>query len=97
MFRQNTEINLIFALQVVEILHPNRASVPRSEIREKLAQMYKTTPDLVFAFGFKCLFGGGRSTGFALIYDTADLAKKFEPKYRLLRVRSLGLIAQFSY
>ncbi|KAK6105083.1 Ribosomal protein S24e family protein [Brugia pahangi] len=48
---------------VVEILHPNRASVPKVE----------------------CHFGGGRSTGFALIYDTADFAKKFEPKYRLLR------------
>ncbi|MCP9264226.1 40S ribosomal protein S24 [Dirofilaria immitis] len=70
---------------VVEILHPNRASVPKVEVREKLAQMYKTTPDLVFAYGFQCHFGGGRSTGFALIYDTADFAKKFEPKYRLLR------------
>ncbi|VDO31959.1 unnamed protein product [Brugia timori] len=70
---------------VVEILHPNRASVPKVEVREKLAQMYKTTPDLVFTYGFQCHFGGGRSTGFALIYDTADFAKKFEPKYRLLR------------
>uniref|UniRef100_A0A915PVN5 40S ribosomal protein S24 n=1 Tax=Setaria digitata TaxID=48799 RepID=A0A915PVN5_9BILA len=70
---------------VVDIFHPNRASVPKTEVREKLAQMYKTTPDLVFTYGFQCHFGGGRSTGFALIYDTADFAKKFEPKYRLLR------------
>ncbi|VDM96126.1 unnamed protein product [Thelazia callipaeda] len=70
---------------VVDIIHPNRASVPKIEVRNKLAQMYKTTPDLVFAYGFRCHFGGGRSTGFALIYDTADFAKKFEPKYRLLR------------
>ena len=70
---------------VVEILHPNRASVPKSEIREKLAKLYKTTPDLVIAHGFKCQFGGGRSTGFAKIYDTYDLAKKFEQKYSLLR------------
>ena len=32
-------------------------------------------------------FGGGKSTGFGLIYDTVDSAKKFEPKYRLIRVR----------
>lgn len=32
-------------------------------------------------------FGGGKSTGFGLIYDTLDAAKKFEPKYRLIRVR----------
>ncbi len=31
-------------------------------------------------------FGGGKSTGFGLIYDTVDAAKKFEPKYRLIRV-----------
>ncbi|KHN85657.1 40S ribosomal protein S24 [Toxocara canis] len=70
---------------VVDILHPNRASVPKTEVREKLAQLYKTTPDLVFAYGFRCQFGGGKSSGFALIYDTLDFAKKFEPKYRLLR------------
>ena len=33
-------------------------------------------------------FGGGKSTGFGLIYDTVDSAKKFEPKYRLIRVSS---------
>ena len=31
-------------------------------------------------------FGGGKSTGFGLIYDNLDSAKKFEPKYRLVRV-----------
>merc|ERR1711982_140178 len=47
--------------------------------------MYKTTSDLVVAFGFKTAFGGGKSTGFALIYETMDYAKKFEPKFRLIR------------
>jgi len=40
----------------------------------------------VFVFGFRTAFGGGKSTGFALIYDNLDAAKKFEPKYRLIRV-----------
>merc|ERR1712102_260026 len=70
---------------VVDILHPNRASVPKTEIREKLAKMYKCTADRIFAFGFRTNFGGGKTTGFALIYDTLDFAKKFEPKYRLAR------------
>merc|ERR1712044_50265 len=68
---------------VVDVHHPNKATVPKSEIREKLAKMYRCTADRVFAFGFKTNFGGGKSTGFALIYDTLDFAKKFEPKYRL--------------
>merc|ERR1712026_6231 len=70
---------------VVDVLHPNRPSVAKTEVREKLAKMYKCTPDRVFAFGFKTNFGGGKTTGFALIYDTMDSAKKFEPKFRLRR------------
>merc|ERR1719273_2812084 len=70
---------------VVDVLHPNKASVEKKGIREKLAKMYKATPDRVFPFGFKTNFGGGKSTGFAVIYDTLDFAKKFEPKYRLAR------------
>jgi len=53
---------------MVEIVHPNRASVPKSEVRERLAKIFKTTPDVVVAYGFKCHFGGGRSTGFANVY-----------------------------
>lgn len=41
---------------------------------------------MIFCFGFRTQFGGGKSSGFALIYDTLDYAKKFEPKYRLIRV-----------
>jgi small subunit ribosomal protein S24e len=40
----------------------------------------------VFVFGFRTVFGGGRSSGFALVYDSVGEAKKFEPKYRLARV-----------
>lgn len=47
--------------------------------------MYKTTPDVVFVFGFRTNFGGGKTTGFGLIYDNLDVAKKFEPKHRLAR------------
>ena len=71
---------------MVDILHPGRPNVSKAEIREKLAKVYKTTPDVIFCFGFKTAYGGGRSTGFALIYDSLDFAKKFEPKYRLARV-----------
>ncbi len=76
---------------VVDVLHPGKSSLPKTEVREKLAKLYKTTPDVVFCFGFKTAFGGGRSSGFALIYDSLDLAKKFEPKYRLARVSHLWI------
>jgi len=70
---------------VIDVIHPNRSSVPKKEIREQLAKLMKTTADVVFVFGFKCQFGGGKSSGFALVYDTLDNAKKIEPKYRQVR------------
>merc|ERR1711994_424175 len=38
---------------VVDVLHPGKASIPKTEIRDNLAKMYKTTSDLVVAFGFR--------------------------------------------
>lgn len=31
--------------------------------------------------------GGGKSTGFGLVYDNLEALKKFEPRHRLIRVR----------
>jgi small subunit ribosomal protein S24e len=70
---------------IVDVIHPNLANVSKVDIRSKLAKMYSTDKDNVIAFGFKTKFGGGKSTGFALVYDTIDAAKKYEPKYRLAR------------
>lgn len=43
-------------------------------------------PNSIFVFKFRTHFGGGKSTGFGLIYDSVENAKKYEPKYRLIRV-----------
>merc|ERR1712106_1199157 len=73
---------------VVDVLHPPKASVAKADVREKLAKMYNCTADRVFTFGFKTNFGGGKSTGFGLIYDTMDFAKqKKERKNRTKKVR----------
>ena len=71
---------------VVDVLHPSRANVPKAELSEKLASVYKTDKARVVTFGFRTHFGGGRRTGFALIYDDEASQKKFEPRYRLIRV-----------
>jgi len=70
---------------VVDVLHPSRANVSKAELSEKLAAIYKTDKARVVPFGFRTHFGGGRSTGFALIYDDEASQRKFEPKYRLIR------------
>lgn len=36
-------------------------------------------------FGFRTQYGGGKSTGFALLYESPEAMKKFEPHYRLVR------------
>eukprot|EP00736_Rhodelphis_marinus_P002460 Rmarinus@m.9630 len=71
---------------VVDVLHPGLANVSKADLKQKLTQMYRVDdPQCVFLFGFHTAFGGGKSTGFALIYDNLDVAKKAEPKYRLVR------------
>ncbi|KAK4456859.1 ribosomal protein L23/L15e core domain-containing protein [Cladorrhinum samala] len=71
---------------VVDILHPNRANISKDELRDKLAGLYKAQKDQVSVFGLRTQFGGGKTTGFALIYDSPEAMKKFEPHYRLVRV-----------
>ncbi|KAG0675070.1 ribosomal protein S24A [Kluyveromyces marxianus] len=70
---------------VIDVLHPNRANVSKDELREKLAEVYKAEKDAVSVFGFRTQFGGGKSVGFGLVYNSVADAKKFEPAYRLVR------------
>ena len=71
---------------VLDMIHPNMARVSRKDLSGKLAQMYKVSDHTcIVIFGIKTAFGGGRSSGFGLIYDNLDKMKKFEPRYRLKR------------
>eukprot|EP01127_Copromyxa_protea_P002899 TRINITY_DN1281_c0_g1_i1.p2 TRINITY_DN1281_c0_g1~~TRINITY_DN1281_c0_g1_i1.p2 ORF type:complete len:129 (+),score=42.42 TRINITY_DN1281_c0_g1_i1:78-464(+) len=70
---------------VVDVIHHGRPNVPKSELAERLSKMYKTDAANCVLFGFRTVFGGGKSTGFALIYDDQSSLKEFEPKYRLVR------------
>ncbi|ETS73279.1 hypothetical protein PFICI_14884 [Pestalotiopsis fici W106-1] len=70
----------------VDVLHPGKAGISKTTLREQLSSLYKATPDQVNVFGLRTHFGGGKTTGFALIYDSPEAMKKFEPQYRLVRV-----------
>merc|ERR1712087_454544 len=71
---------------VLDIIHPGMANVSKKDLSTKLSSMYKVhDSQCIQLFGFKTAFGGGRSTGFGLIYENMDKMKKFEPKYRLVR------------
>mmetsp|Transcript_4417 Transcript_4417/g.5079 ORF Transcript_4417/g.5079 Transcript_4417/m.5079 type:complete len:115 (-) Transcript_4417:279-623(-) len=70
---------------IVDIIHPGRPNVPKSELQDVIAGMHKADAKLVMLFGFRTKFGGGKSTGFCLIYDNEEACLKFEPKHRLVR------------
>mmetsp|Transcript_156964 Transcript_156964/g.278496 ORF Transcript_156964/g.278496 Transcript_156964/m.278496 type:complete len:134 (+) Transcript_156964:86-487(+) len=71
---------------VLDVIHPGSANVSKKDLATKLASMYKVhDTNCIQLFGFGTAFGGGRSTGFGLIYENLDKMKKFEPTYRLKR------------
>ncbi|MCJ1331996.1 hypothetical protein MMC10_008688 [Thelotrema lepadinum] len=74
-----------FIETVANLSIANRSTVSKDELRTKLSEI-KTSKDQVSVFGFRTAFGGGKSTGFALLYDSVEALKKFEPRYRLVRI-----------
>mmetsp|Transcript_7986 Transcript_7986/g.11398 ORF Transcript_7986/g.11398 Transcript_7986/m.11398 type:complete len:115 (-) Transcript_7986:140-484(-) len=70
---------------IVDVIHPGRANVPKSELQEVVGGMHKADPKLTVLFGFRTKYGGGKSTGFCVIYDNEEAILKFEPKHRLIR------------
>jgi small subunit ribosomal protein S24e len=72
---------------IIDVLHPGAANVSKADLKEKLAKMYDVRDtNCISLFGFRTHFGGGKSSGFGLIYDTLEATKKFEPKHRLVRM-----------
>ncbi|KAL0249338.1 hypothetical protein GEMRC1_004570 [Eukaryota sp. GEM-RC1] len=74
---------------VVDIFHFGRGNVSKDDVRSHISKMYDVDAKLISAFGFRTKFGGGRTTGFALIYDNMEVMKRIEPTHRLA---SQGLV-----
>jgi len=66
--------------------NPGKPNVSRKDLTEKMAKMYKVDPGVIVLYGFRTKFGGGRSTGFALLYDDVSALKEYEPNYRMVRL-----------
>ncbi len=77
---------------MIELIHPEKANVSKNDIKAKLAQTLKAKEENISIFGLKTKFGGGRSTGFALIYDSLDSRKKYDSKKMLRRVSILKFL-----
>merc|ERR1712096_194370 len=71
---------------IIDVIHPGRANVKKADLKTHIAKMHNVTDhQTIFLFGFRTHFGGGKSTGFGLIYDSVKFAKMFEPRHRLVR------------
>ena len=78
---------LLHRLQmVVDVISADQANIAKDLIRAELAKKYKSKPENIVLFGFRTVFGGGKSTGFALLYENPDFLKKATPRYRLARM-----------
>merc|ERR1712173_339262 len=68
-----------------------QANVSKENIRDKICKD-KDIKDKnnVSLFGFRTQFGGQASTGFCLIYNDEKSRSKYEPKYRLRRLKLLA-------
>jgi small subunit ribosomal protein S24e len=71
---------------IIDVKHPEKANISKKELQKKLAEIYKVSdPSRIFLFGFKTHFGGLKSTGIGLIYETLTAARQIEPRHRLLK------------
>merc|ERR1712071_516883 len=71
---------------IVDIHHGDKATPSRKTIGEQLAKMYKSTPDCVVVYGVNTNYGGGKSVGFANIYDSLDFLKKNAPRHHQIKL-----------
>ena len=62
------------------------ANVSKAAIKEAIAKKLKSDEAKISVFGLKTKFGGGRTSGFALIYNSEEYRKKFDMKSLLKRV-----------
>eukprot|EP01099_Mayorella_cantabrigiensis_P003523 TRINITY_DN2693_c0_g1_i1.p1 TRINITY_DN2693_c0_g1~~TRINITY_DN2693_c0_g1_i1.p1 ORF type:complete len:138 (-),score=40.23 TRINITY_DN2693_c0_g1_i1:156-569(-) len=71
---------------IIELTHHGLANVSKKDVSERLAKLFKVQDvATVVVFDLKTAFGGGKTTGFALIYDTLAALKKYEPLFRQAR------------
>jgi small subunit ribosomal protein S24e len=86
--RKEIENKLLDRTQfVVDLRHGGDKAPTRDEIKELLAAKMKAKKDLIVVFGLETQFGGGRTTGFGLIYKSIDALKLIEPKHRLIKAK----------
>ncbi len=71
---------------IIDVYHSEAGDVSKKAIKKVIGKKFKVSDEVIVLFGFRTKFGGGKSTGFCLIYNSLDSLKKFEPKHRQIRL-----------
>merc|ERR1711988_893276 len=77
---------------VLDIAHPDLATPDKALLRKLICEHLskskhaKAEPEATVVFGIKTAYGGGKSTAFALVYDSVEAATKIEPRHRLIKI-----------
>merc|ERR1712097_206244 len=70
---------------ILDVHHPGLATPDKEMLKNKISEFLsknkgqKAVAEATVIFGMKTCFGGGKSTCFALCYDSVDAAKKHQP------------------
>lgn len=67
------------------MFHPKTSCMNFEEIKTELTSKFACNKEGIALFDFHTKFGGGKTTGFALLYDNKEFKLKYEPTYRLRR------------
>merc|ERR1712224_1175488 len=76
---------------ILDVHHPGMATPDKEMLKNMVAEFLskakgkKAAAEATVIFGMKTCFGGGKSTCFALVYDSVDAQKQHEPKHRLIQ------------
>ncbi|MFX1294844.1 MAG: 30S ribosomal protein S24e [Promethearchaeota archaeon] len=68
-----------------KIVHQNKATPTRIEVRKKVAAQFNADLERVIISKLIPKFGSQLTIGYAKIYDTVEMAQKIEPKHILKR------------
>merc|ERR1711918_130983 len=76
---------------VLDVHHPGLATPDKEMLKNMLAEFlskakgHKAQSEATVIFGVKTCFGGGKSSCFALVYDSVEALMKHEPKHRQIQ------------
>lgn len=84
-----TKLN-ICSVQSLEIINPDSGILTKKQVADKLAKVINLkNSECITIFGMKAKFGGGRTSAFALVYDSVESKTKYDSTTGLRRVSNV--------